>query len=235
MARHSGWFGSSRAASSWGVPETAAQPGQVWQTGSRSASGQTAAQTSGGAKPWHAGRCEVASKQLSEQRDSRLYGRAVVCRGGCSVRVHLESYIRELRSKYWPRGWGGGGFGSEGVTSGTCASVRAGIGGGGGRGGGGGGGGAREAGLSAFWCTLDALHDHFAYHAVSLAFQRISALTTIGEHGAGKGRRRHYAPPCCALPCLPPVSASLCAHPAPPVRRSASCGHSRKGPGVDGD
>lgn len=106
------------------------------------------------------------------------------------MRVHLESYIRELRSKYWPWGWGGGGFGSEGATSGTCASVRAGIGGGGG-GGGCGGGGAREAGLSAFWCTLDALHDHFAYHAVSLAFQRISALTTIGEHGAGKGRRRH--------------------------------------------
>jgi len=35
-----------------------------------------------GGKPWHAGRCDVASKQLSEQR------------------VHLESYIRELRSKY---------------------------------------------------------------------------------------------------------------------------------------
>lgn len=35
---------------------------------------------------------------------------------------------------------------------------------------------AREAGLNALWCTLDALHDHFAYHAVSLAFQRISAL-----------------------------------------------------------
>ena len=42
---------------------------------------------------------------------------------------------------------------------------------------------AREAGLSAAWCTLGALHDHGAYRAVSLAFQRVAALTTVGAHG----------------------------------------------------
>jgi hypothetical protein len=42
---------------------------------------------------------------------------------------------------------------------------------------------ALEAGLFAAWCTLDALHNHKAYHAVSLAFLRIAALTSIGEHG----------------------------------------------------
>ena len=42
---------------------------------------------------------------------------------------------------------------------------------------------AREAGLSAAWCTLGALHDHGAYRAVSLAFQRVTALTTVGAHG----------------------------------------------------
>ena len=42
---------------------------------------------------------------------------------------------------------------------------------------------ARQAGLSAAWCTLGALHDHAAYLPTLLAFQRIAALTTAGEHG----------------------------------------------------
>ena len=39
---------------------------------------------------------------------------------------------------------------------------------------------ARQAGLSAAWCTLGALHDHAAYLPTLLAFQRIAALTTAG-------------------------------------------------------
>ena len=54
---------------------------------------------------------------------------------------------------------------------------------------------AREAGLRAAWCTLDALHDHVAYHAVSLAFQRIAAITTVGEHGEQRAGTWEYARP----------------------------------------
>ena len=54
---------------------------------------------------------------------------------------------------------------------------------------------ARDAGLDAAWCTLDALHDHVAYHAVSLAFMRISTLTSIGEHGEQRAGIWEYARP----------------------------------------
>ena len=54
---------------------------------------------------------------------------------------------------------------------------------------------AREAGNGAIWCTLDALHNHVAYHAVSLAFQRLAALTTVGEHGEQRAGIWEYARP----------------------------------------
>ena len=54
---------------------------------------------------------------------------------------------------------------------------------------------ALEAGLFAAWCTLDALHNHKAYHAVSLAFLRIAALTSIGEHGEQRAGVWEYARP----------------------------------------
>ena len=54
---------------------------------------------------------------------------------------------------------------------------------------------ARKAGLYAAWCTLDALHDHKAYHAVSLAFLRIAALTSVGEHGEQRADVWEYARP----------------------------------------
>ena len=43
---------------------------------------------------------------------------------------------------------------------------------------------ARDAGWSAAWCTLGALHDHIAYRPVGLAFERIAALASAGAHGA---------------------------------------------------
>jgi hypothetical protein len=54
---------------------------------------------------------------------------------------------------------------------------------------------ARDAGLSASWCTLDALHEHAAYHAVSLAFMRIATLSSIGEHGEQRAGIWEYARP----------------------------------------
>ena len=54
---------------------------------------------------------------------------------------------------------------------------------------------AQKAGLYAAWCTLDALHDHKAYHAVSLAFLRIAALTSVGEHGEQRAGVWEYARP----------------------------------------
>ena len=42
---------------------------------------------------------------------------------------------------------------------------------------------ARDAGLSAVWCTLDAVDGHISAHAIALAFKRVEAMTTIGEHG----------------------------------------------------
>ena len=52
---------------------------------------------------------------------------------------------------------------------------------------------ARKAGLYAAWCTLDALYDHKAYHAMSLAFLRIAALTSVGEHGEQRAGVWEYA------------------------------------------
>ena len=42
---------------------------------------------------------------------------------------------------------------------------------------------AKQAGLSAVWCTLGALHDHEAYVPAGLVFQRLAALTEVGMHG----------------------------------------------------
>ena len=43
---------------------------------------------------------------------------------------------------------------------------------------------ASAAGLSAAWCTMQALHDHAAYQPVGIAFQRIHILKEPGAHGA---------------------------------------------------